>query len=248
MVLLTIFPYSRPLWSRRVVFRAPELGLKAQSAAICWTLLVPAANVLNNATQTMNFMPWLRVSAPATCRSKCPVNKTQPSVSTKKFKIKGFLFLTTCLFVGPASDWEHISFLCFCETRTQMHACIILSIHGEHPRLQWVTPGYANSLPRTPPALLPGSHTGGIWNLLAAESHRAIKPSKAHKHTRARTSNNVGPTGCQQTQCILNLKEPQWSFFILSVSLYETLNYSSPPPLHKHHLGMSRGRILHFYP
>ncbi len=85
----------------------------------------------------------------------------------------------------------------------------------------------------SPLTLLPGSHTGGIWNLLAAESHRAIKPSKAHKRTRGRTSNNVGPTGCQQTQCILNLNKPQCSFFILSVSVNVSLNYSSLslPPL-----------------
>lgn len=81
--------------------------------------------------------------------------------------------------------------------------------------------------PVSPLALLPSSHTGGIWNLLAAESHRAIKPSKAHKRTRGRTSNNVGPTSCQQTQCILNLNKPHCSFFILSVSLYVSLNYSS---------------------
>lgn len=102
--------------------------------------------------------------------------------------------------------------------------------------------------PVSPLALLPGSHTGGIWNLLAAESHRAIKPSKAHKRTRGRTSNNVGPTSCQQTQCILNLNKPHCSFFILSVSLCVSLNYSSLSLSHKHHLGMSRGRFLHFYP
>lgn len=63
MVLLTIFPYSRPLWSWQVLFGAPTPSLKAQSAAICWTSLVPAANVLNNATQTMNSVPWQRVGA-----------------------------------------------------------------------------------------------------------------------------------------------------------------------------------------
>lgn len=122
MVLLTIFPYSRPLWSRRVVFGAPELGLKAQSAAICWTLLVPAANVLNNATQTMNFMPWLRVSAPATCRSKCLVNKTQPSVSTKNFKIESFLFLTTCLSVRRQIG----SIFHFSVSARHAHRCMLL--------------------------------------------------------------------------------------------------------------------------
>lgn len=117
----------------------------------------------------------------------------------------------------------------FFNTHTHAHAYshISLNIHGEHPRLQWVTPGYA-SFPISPLTLLPGSHTGGIWNLLAAESHRAIKPSKAHKRTRGRTSNNVGPTSCQQTQCILNLNKPHCSFFILSVSLYVSLNYCSP--------------------
>ncbi|TNN89429.1 hypothetical protein EYF80_000032 [Liparis tanakae] len=39
---------ARPLWSWQILFGAPTLGLKAQSAAICWTSLVPAANVLNN--------------------------------------------------------------------------------------------------------------------------------------------------------------------------------------------------------
>lgn len=80
--------------------------------------------------------------------------------------------------------------------------------------------------PISPLTPLPSSHTGGIWNLLAAESHRAIKPSKAHKRTRGRTSNNVGPTSCQQTQCILNLNKPQCSFFILLVSPYVSRNYS----------------------
>lgn len=125
--------------------------------------------------------------------------------------------LPVCLSV-QCSDWEHIASRCSFNTRAHMH--ISLNIHGEHPRLQWVTPGYASSLL----PLLPGSHTGGIWNLLAAESHRAIKPSKAHKRTRGRTSNNVGPTSCQQTQCILNLNKPHCSFFILPVSLYVSLN------------------------
>lgn len=91
--------------------------------------------------------------------------------------------------------------------------------------------------PPSPCTLLPGSHTDGIWNLLAAESHRAIKPSKAHKHTRGRTSNNVGPTSCQQTQCILNLNKPHCSFFILSVCLsklflsfsHSYMNQKKPP-------------------
>lgn len=95
--------------------------------------------------------------------------------------------------------------------------------------------------------LLPSSHTGGIWNLLAAESHRAIKPSKAHKHTRGRTSNNVGPTSCQQTQYILNLSKPHCSFFILSVSPYASLNYSSHSLAHKHHLGMNWGKIFYIF-
>lgn len=69
MVLLTIFLYSWPLWSWQVLFRALVLGLKAQSAAICWTSLVPAANVLNNATKTMNSVPWQRVGAEVSCMS-----------------------------------------------------------------------------------------------------------------------------------------------------------------------------------
>lgn len=88
--------------------------------------------------------------------------------------------------------------------------------------------------PNSPLALLPSSHTGGIWNLLAAESHRAIKPSKAHKRTRGRTSNNVGPTSCQQTQCIVNLNKTHCSFFILSVSLYVSLNFSTLSLSHTH--------------
>lgn len=54
--------------------------------------------------------------------------------------------LSTCLFVCPMSDWEHISSPCFSSARTHMHTHISLNIHGEHPRLQWVTPGYASSL------------------------------------------------------------------------------------------------------
>lgn len=83
----------------------------------------------------------------------------------------------------------------------------------------------------SPLALLPGSHTGSIWNLLAPESHRAIKPSKAHKRTRGRTSNNVGPTSCQQTQCIVNLNKPCCSFFILafSVCLFKRSRSQTPP-------------------
>lgn len=65
MVLLTIFPYSGPLLSRPVPGRSPNarLGSEAQSAAICRSWLLPAANMLNKATRTMNSVPWQRVRA-----------------------------------------------------------------------------------------------------------------------------------------------------------------------------------------
>lgn len=47
----------------RFCFGAPTPGSKAQSAAICWTSAVPAANVLNNATSTMNSVPWQKEGA-----------------------------------------------------------------------------------------------------------------------------------------------------------------------------------------
>lgn len=103
---------------------------------------------------------------------------------------------------------------------THAHPCIL--VLAQYPwRTSQIAMGHTwlCFFPVFPLTLLPDSHTGGIWNLLASESHRAIKPSKAHKRTRGRTSNNVGPTSCQQTQCILNLKKPYCSFFILSVSV-----------------------------
>lgn len=104
-----------------------------------------------------------------------------------------------------------------------------------------------------PPCLLsnsiPNSHTGGIWNLLAAESHRAIKPSKAHKRARGRTSNNVGPTGCQQTQHILNLNKPHCSFFLSSLSICVSLQtipfvFWLPNPTWE----WLKAEFKHFYP
>lgn len=195
---------------------------------------MPAANVLNNATPTMNSVPWRRV---------CTGYQKTMQLTKKRFAYKilsVFVFPRPCL---PAQCQTRIPY--FLSTWTHMHAHISLNIRGEHPSLQWVTPGYASSLS---PLSSTGSHTGGIWNPLAAESHRAIKPSKSHKRTRGRTSNNVGPTSCQQTQYILNLNKPHCSFFILPVSLYASLNYSSLSLSHKHHLGMNRGRVLHFYP
>lgn len=89
----------------------------------------------------------------------------------------------------------------------------------------------------SPLALLSSSHPGGIWNLLAVESHQAIKPSQAHKCMRARTSNNVGPARCQQTQRILNLNKLHRSFFTLSVCLSKLFLLFFPPPAN--HLGMN---------
>lgn len=45
------------------------------------------------------------------------------------------------IMLCPASDREHIASQYFFNTHTR----ISLDIHGEHPRLQWVTPGYASS-------------------------------------------------------------------------------------------------------
>lgn len=42
--------------------------------------------------------------------------------------------------------WSTYFIHAFSNTCTQMHANISLNVRGEHPRLQWVTPGYANSL------------------------------------------------------------------------------------------------------
>lgn len=153
-------------WAGEFLVRAPTLGSKAQSAAICRSSPLPTENMLNKATRTVNSVPWQRVRAADTCRGN----------------EESEIFFT-CLPVCRVSDWTYISSLCLCNTCTQMQTHII-RIHGEHPRLQWVTPGYTNSPSPLSLSLLPSSHTSGIWNLLAAESHRAIKPSKAHKHTR----------------------------------------------------------------
>lgn len=131
------------------------------------------------------------------------------------------IIISTCVFVCQLSDHVYIcQFL--------QYTCILI--------LVWISmeniPDCNGShlvmlLPCLSSHSTPSSHTGGIWNLLAAESHQAIKPSKAHKRTRGRTSNNAGPTSCQQTQRILNLNKPHCSFFILAVSLYVSPNYSS---------------------
>lgn len=48
---------------------APTLGSQAQSAAICRDSPLPAVNMLNEATRTMNSVPWQRVRAVATRRA-----------------------------------------------------------------------------------------------------------------------------------------------------------------------------------
>lgn len=116
-----------------------------------------------------------------------------------------------------------------------IHCLIEPSYASENPSQTAVGHTWLCFFPVFPLPLLPGSHTGGIWNLLAAESHRAIKPSKAHKQTRGRALNNVGPTSCQQTQRILNLYKPHCSFFILAVSrclskLFPSFSLLQTPP------------------
>lgn len=111
-----------------------------------------------------------------------------PSDPNAVTKNKQFIvFPHFSLPVCPASDWEHISLLCFCMARTHTHthtaARISLSIHGEHPRLQWVTPGYANSLPRAPPRSAPWfphrRHLEPIGGRVTP-SHKALKGSQTH--------------------------------------------------------------------
>lgn len=228
MFLLTIFPYTRPLWSWQVLFRAPTLGLKAQSAAICWTSVVPAANVLNGATLTMNSVPWQTVCAQATSISE--VWSSQKLLHKYTLCVHKYT-LSTCVSVQCQIENTSAYFL---HTHVHTHA---YSYQSEYPwRTSQIAMGHTwlCFFPNSPLALLPSSHTGGIWNLLAAESHRAINPSKAHKRTRGRTSNNVGPTSCQQTQCIVNLNKTHCSFFILSVSLYVSLNFSTLSLSHTH--------------
>lgn len=136
MVLLTIFPYSGPLWSRPVPGRSPNarLGSEAQSAAICRSWPLPAANMLNKATRTVNSVPWQRVGARAADTLQGQRGEEGDSVISRP--------------VSPPSVGRQIEGIfhpfCLCNTRTQMQTRII-RIHGEHPRLQWVTPGYTNS-------------------------------------------------------------------------------------------------------
>lgn len=203
------FPYRRPLWSWQVLFGAPAPRLNTQSAAICRTSAVPAANVLNNATECMNLVPRCRVCACSACIRGCD----------------GLLCVTSCLPLRLSPPG-------------MLRWLVRHSYESGKPSQTAAGRTWLCFFPVFPLPLLTGSHTGGIWNLLAAESHRAIKPSKAHKQTRGRALNNVGPTSCQQTQRILNLNKPHCSFFILAVSRCVSLNYSPLSLSCRHHLGI----------
>lgn len=68
----------------------------------------------------------------------------QHAVNKKKERLVCFCFstvLSTYLFCLRVSDGAHILSM-----HSPTHANISLNIRGEHPRLQWVTPGYADSL------------------------------------------------------------------------------------------------------
>lgn len=164
MVLLTIFPYSRPLLSRRVPGRSPNAWLEGSEC--CHMSKLTAAS--SKYAEQGDWNHELRALAEGTYRGS--VEKAIP----------WFLYLSPRLSGSQTERIFHPSV-----SATHAHRCgLILSesmenipdCNGSH--LVIVTP----HLPSL--SLLPSSHTGGIWNLLAAESHRAIKPSKAHKHTR----------------------------------------------------------------
>lgn len=87
------------------------------------------------------------------------------SEQKKRFCVKVFLcfhgFSPVCLSVQCQIENIFLS-LCFCNTSTPVHTS--LNIHGEHPRLQWVTPGYANSLsPLSLYSLVPTPAASGTY-------------------------------------------------------------------------------------
>lgn len=122
----------------------------------------------------------------------------------------------------------------------------IIRIHGEHPRLQWVTPGYTNSSSPLSLALFPSSHTGGIWNLLAAESHRAIKPSKAHKHTRVERQTMLARQAANRHNASWTWTNPSDRFLSclsLCLSLWTISLFFTNTTWE-----WVKGEFLHFYP
>lgn len=175
MVLLTIFPYNRPLWSRQVLFGAPTLGLKALSAAICWTSLVPAANVLNNATQTMNSVPWQRVCTLATCRSS--TQWTKRDFVLKCFCVSTVFHLSVCLSSVRLRTYFYPSV-----SATLAHQCILVWISMENipdcngSHLVMLTP----CLPfRSTPWFPHRRHLEPIGNRVTP-SHKALIGSQTH--------------------------------------------------------------------
>lgn len=167
MVLLTIFPYSRPLLSRRVPGRSPNAWLEGSECCHMSKLAAASSKYAEQGDSNRE----LRALAEGACGGYLQGQRGEGD---------SMMSLPVSLSVGYQKCIFHPSV-----SATHAHRCrIILSesmenipdCNGSH--LVILTP----CLPSL--ALLPSSHTGGIWNLLAAESHRAIKPSKAHKHTR----------------------------------------------------------------
>lgn len=154
--------------------------------------------------------------------------------------------LGTCLFVRPAlrlGAYFTAWFLCSKRAHRKTHSRS--SIHGEHPRLQWVTPGYANSLPRAPPhsaAWFPHRrHLEPIGGRVTP-SHKALKGSQTHHGSNVKQCwPDRLPT---DTMHLEPERTPAIIFYPVRLSVRNCEPFL-PAPL-KHHLGMSPGRIFTF--